>query len=201
MPAQRPQTLTRAIDATAEDLPFPDDSFDAAMSTFSIHQWSDRRTGLAELRRVARGPVVILTADPNLIDRFWLIEYAPEVLHAEWQRYPSPELLAAGLGGSVRIANVPIPLDCVDGFNEAYYGRPELLLDPGARLSCSAWSFVDDTIHERFVRDLTADLGSGLWDQRFGHLRSQPTFEGSLILVVADRPRGFGRGTTMDQQS
>jgi SAM-dependent methyltransferase len=164
MGAQRPQTLTHAIDATAEDLPFPDGSFDAAISTFSIHQWSDLRTGLAELRRVARGPVVILTADPNLLDRFWLIEYAPEVLHAEWQRYPSPEVLAAGLGGSVRIANVPIPLDCVDGFNEAYYGRPELLLDPGARLSCSAWSFVDDTIHERFVRDLTADLGSGLWD-------------------------------------
>jgi SAM-dependent methyltransferase len=188
MRAQRPPTLAPAIDATAEDLPFPDDSFDAAMATFSVHQWSDLRTGLAEIRRVTRGPVVILTGDPSLIDHFWLVEYAPEVLEVERQRYPSPEVLATGLGGSVRTANVPIPLDCVDGFNEAYYGRPEFLLNPDARRSCSAWSFVDETVEERCVRDLAADLESGHWDQRFGELRRQSTFEGSLILVVADRP-------------
>ncbi|MFD9428522.1 MULTISPECIES: hypothetical protein [unclassified Streptomyces] len=44
---------------------------------------------------------------------------------------------------------VPIPLDCTDGFDEAYYGRPEMLLDPAARQACSAWSFVDDEVRER----------------------------------------------------
>jgi len=39
---------------------------------------------------------------------------------------------------------VPIPLLCQDGFNEAYYGRPEKLLDDEARPACSAWSFVDE---------------------------------------------------------
>ena len=33
------------MDATAEDLPFADSCFDAAMTTFSVHQWSDLRAG------------------------------------------------------------------------------------------------------------------------------------------------------------
>jgi hypothetical protein len=32
----------------AEHLPFPDDSFDAAMTTFSVHQWSDLKAGPAD---------------------------------------------------------------------------------------------------------------------------------------------------------
>ena len=36
---------------------------------------------------------------------------------------------------------MPIPLDCEDGFVEAFYGRPEALLDPEVRRSQSAWAF------------------------------------------------------------
>jgi hypothetical protein len=53
---QRPPHLPAAIDAVAEHLPFDDASFDAAMSTFSVHQWKDLDAGLRELRRVTRGP-------------------------------------------------------------------------------------------------------------------------------------------------
>ena len=185
MRAKRPARLAVAVDATAEHLPFDDDAFDAAMTTFSVHQWSDLRAGLREMRRVTRGPVVILTCDPDLVRGFWLHEYAPEVLDTEARRYPSTEELAAGLGGGVTIAKVPVPLDCTDGFNEAYYGRPESLLDPAARLSCSAWSFPGADVHDRFTRELTRDLADGTWDRRHGHLRSQPALDGSLILVTS----------------
>jgi len=47
MRAQRPAGLAVAVDATAEDLPFPDAAFDAAMTTFSVHQWSDCGRGCA----------------------------------------------------------------------------------------------------------------------------------------------------------
>jgi len=185
MRSQRPTHLGAAIDATAEDLPFPDNSFDAAMTTFSVHQWSDLGAGLREVRRVTRGPVVILTCDPGLVHRYWLHEYAPEVIDAEARRYPPLAALADGLGGPTREVLVPVPLDCADGFNEAYYGRPEALLDPLARLSCSAWSFLDDAGQLRFSERLSRDLANGSWDDRFGHLRSQPTFNGSLVLVVS----------------
>jgi SAM-dependent methyltransferase len=185
MRAKRPAHLATAVDATAESLPFDDDAFDAAMTTFSVHQWSDLRAGLREMRRVTRGPVVILTCDPDLVRAFWLQEYAPEVLDTEARRYPSTADLADGLGGVVTIDKVPVPLDCTDGFNEAYYGRPEALLDPAARLSCSAWSFPGLAVHDRFTSQLSRDLADGTWDRRHGHLRTQPALDGSLILVTS----------------
>lgn len=187
----RPAHLPAAIDAVAESLPFADRSFAAAMSTFSIHQWSDLAAGLSEVRRVTQGPIVILTCDPARVRDFWLYAYAPEVLDTEARRYPSLATLEAHLGGETTSVLVPIPIDCRDGFNEAYYARPEQLLDPGARLACSAWSFVDEGVQRRCVDDLRRDLSSGAWDARHGALRQTPLFEGSLVLVVsrADRAR------------
>lgn len=185
MRAQRPSHLPEAIDATAEKLPFADQSLDASMATFTVHQWSDLKAGLAEMRRVSRGPVLVLSCDPNELERSWLFNYAPEMIAVEASRYPAMETIADHLGGTIEILPVPIPLACIDGFGEAYYGRPELMLDPGARLANSAWSFVDPSIGERFVAELGRDLRDGTWDARYGHLRTQPFFEGSLRLIVA----------------
>lgn len=185
MRAQRPTRLARAVDAVAEDLPFADGEFEGSMTLFSVHQWSDVAAGLREMRRVTRGPVVLLTCDPKLVTDFWLYEYAPEVLDVEARRYPPIEEMAGALGGTGSIQTVPVPLDCTDGFNEAYYGRPEMLLDPAARQACSAWSFIDDGVRERFDERLRRDLESGAWDERFGHLRTQETCEGSLVIVRA----------------
>jgi hypothetical protein len=140
MRSQRPPHLPTAIDAVAEQLPFADAAFDASMSTFSVHQWKDLGAGLKELRRVTRGPVVIMSCEPAELDRFWLQTYCPEVICVEAGRYPPLERIARELGGRSEILPVPIPLDCSDGFNEADYGRPEMLLDAQARLACSAWS-------------------------------------------------------------
>ncbi|HEY2672026.1 MAG TPA: hypothetical protein VGJ07_16865 [Rugosimonospora sp.] len=79
---------------------------------------------------------------------------------------------------------VPIPIDCVDGFTEAYYARPEMFLDPRVRAAQSAWGFVDDDAITRGMERLRADLDSGAWDERYGRLRTQPEFTGSLRLLV-----------------
>jgi SAM-dependent methyltransferase len=185
MRAQRPTHLAAAIDAVAERLPFPDGHFDAAMTTFSVHQWTRLEDGLREMRRVARGPVVVLSCDPDLVQRFWLNDYAPDVLAAEARRYPALDRMATVLGGTTEIVPVPIPLMCRDGFNEAYYGRPERLLEPAARLACSAWSFVSEDTAAGYVKHLRGDLASGAWDRKHGHLRAAPEFDGSLRLIVA----------------
>ncbi|GGF68542.1 hypothetical protein GCM10007301_30270 [Azorhizobium oxalatiphilum] len=184
MRAQRPAHLAPAVDAVAERLPFADGSFDAALASFTVHQWTDLSAGLAEMRRVSSGPVVILSCDPDALDCGWLPSYAPEAIAVEASRYPAIDRIVAGLGGTVEVIPVPIPLHCTDGFGEAYYGRPERLLDPGARRANSAWSFVDASVGTRFVAALGRDLEDGTWDRRFGHLRTQPHFEGSLRLIV-----------------
>jgi SAM-dependent methyltransferase len=188
---RRSPALPPAIDAYAEQLPFPDRVFDAAMGTFTLHQWADLASGLAEVRRVTRGPVVFLTCDPALLRTYWLYEYAPEVIETEASRYPSPSTLVAGLGGVTTVTPVPIPLDCTDGFNDAYYGRPEMLLEPAVRLACSAWSFVEPTAVARFEAHLAGDLANGVWDAKHGHLRNQEYLVGSLVLVVS-MPGPFG---------
>ena len=185
MRAQRPTHFPQAVDAVAEDLPFADGSFDASMASFSVHQWSDLRAGLAQMRRVTRGPVLILTCDPDMLHRSWLQNYAPEMIEVEARRYPSMQSIGNGLGGNVEVISIPIPLHCSDGFSEAYYGRPEALLDPGARRANSAWSFVDASVETRFVETLTLDLRNGVWNERYGYLRDQPFFDGSLRLVVS----------------
>lgn len=185
MRAQRPAHLSKAIDAVAEDLPFDDDSFDASMASVTVHQWSDLEKGLAEMQRVTRGPIVLLVCDPARMHDYWLSDYIPEVREHEARRFPAIERLVAALGGHARIAPVPIPLDCRDGFNEAYYGRPEMFLDPNARLACSSWSLVPEEAVERFVHTLSNDLESGRWDAKYGHLRTQPFFDGPLRLVIS----------------
>ncbi|MEE1820355.1 class I SAM-dependent methyltransferase [Streptomyces sp. SP18ES09] len=185
MRARRPPGRSVAVDAVAEDLPFADGEFEAAMTLFSVHQWSDVTAGLREMRRVTRGPVTVLTCDPARVRDFWLDAYAPDVLDTEARRHPPVAEIAEALGGTISVEAVPIPLDCTDAFNEAYYGRPEMLLDPAARQPCSAWSFVGDDARERFDRTLRADLESGAWDERLGHLRTRPSYQGSLVVVRA----------------
>lgn len=185
MRAQRPPHLSAAVDGVAESLPFPDDHFDAAMATFTVHQWADVQAGLREMRRVTRGPVLILTCDPDEVEHFWLNSYAPQVLATEARRYPSLGRITAALGDPADILQVSIPLECKDGFNEAYYGRPERLLEDQARLACSAWSFVDRSVSDQYVQHLRRDLDTGVWDSRHGHLRTQPEFHGSLRLIVS----------------
>lgn len=183
MRARRPARLATAIDAVAEDLPFEDGRFDASMALFSVDQWSDPAAGLREMRRVTRGPVVILTCDPALVREFWLYDFAPDVLDTEARRHPPLAALTGALGGTVTVESVPVPLDCTDDFNEAYYGRPEMLLDPAARRACSAWSFIDDRARQEFDISLRRALGCGAWDEAYGHLRGRPTYRGSLVLV------------------
>jgi SAM-dependent methyltransferase len=184
MRAKRPSTAP-VVDAVAEALPFPDDAFDAGMAVATVHQWPDHDTGLRELRRVARGPVAVLSFDPAVIAQAWFAEYAPEIADADAARMPTPEAVAARLGGHTETAVVPIPLDCTDGFAEAYYGRPERLLEEPVRRAQSGWAFLSPGAEARAVERLRSDLADGTWDARHGHLRNQPWHDGSLRLVVS----------------
>lgn len=191
MRAQRPPHLSPAIDARAESLPLDDASVDASMAILTVHQWNNAAKGLSELRRVTRGPIVILTFDGDLLHRFWLEHYVPELIQAEHHRFLAISSIVQSLSTSqalshsqVQVQHVPIPKDCTDGFTEAYYARPETFLIPGVTKAQSAWSFVSQAIQDRFKQHLAADLASGAWDAKFADYRDLPTFDGSLRLIV-----------------
>lgn len=185
MRAERPADRAPAVDATADHLPFETDGFDAAMASVTIHQWPDPGAGLREMRRVSRGPVVILTFSPQVPEPWWQPEYVPELFEVEARRMPAIDRIADALGGEVEVQVVPIPADCIDGFGQAFFARPERTLDPVVRRAMSAWSFLDDAVVARYERELGADLESGAWDERWGRFRDLESFDGGLRLVIA----------------
>ncbi len=185
MRAQRAAEAAPAIDARAEALPFDDDSVDAAMACVTIHHWQPPAAGLAELRRVARGPVVVFTFDLDHLPA-WQQEYLAEGLAIERPRFQSLDAVAAALGGDTRIERIPTPADCTDGFFEAFWNRPEQLLDPDVRAAQSMWALLSPGAEERIVAGLAASLRSGAWDAEHGRLRNLTEYDGALRLVVSE---------------
>jgi SAM-dependent methyltransferase len=185
MRAQRPAGAAPAVDARAEALPFDDEAFDAAMACVTIHHWEPAEAGLAELRRVARGPVVVFTFD---LDRLpaWQREHLAEGIEIERPRFSSIETVATALGGRTRVERIPTPADCSDGFFEAFWNRPERLLDSAVRAAQSMWALLPAGAEERIVTRLRDSLDSGAWDAEHGHLREREEFDGALCLVVSE---------------
>ena len=168
MIAQRPEGSAPVVRAFAEELPFEDRSFDAAMVVLSDHHWSDHERGLAELRRVARR-VVLLTWDPAATFESWLVgEYLPcfeELIPKGFRIQQTVDAL-----GGARVEPVPIPHDCLDGFLHAYWRRPHAYLDPQVRAGISACALMDRDCLEEGVARLAADLESGAWERRHADL-------------------------------
>jgi len=186
MIAQRPPDAAPAVQARAEDLPFEDDSFDAAMAVITIHHWDDPRAGLAEMVRVARRRVVVLTFDAPVLGESWMVrEYFPPLQRVHEGYMPPIADLLEWLPGA-HIEPVPIPSRCTDAFWCTFWDRPELLLDPELRKGSSGWHLVDPAEVEAGLDALRADLESGRWDKRNGHLRDAPEFDVGLRLVVAE---------------
>ena len=188
MRAQRPAGAAPAIAARAEALPFDDDAVDAAMACLTIHHWQPPEAGLAELRRVARGPVVIFTFE--LRGGAWLPAWQQELpgRRAGDRATALPRHRRRGRRPRrrTRVERIPTPGDCVDGFFEAFWRRPEALLDPAVRSAQSMWALLDPGVEERIVARLSAALESGAWDAEHGHLRAQESFDGALRLVISE---------------
>jgi SAM-dependent methyltransferase len=184
MRAQRPAGAAPVIAARAESLPFDDDAVDAAMACLTVHHWEPPAAGLAELRRVARGPVVVFTFELDCLPA-WQRDFLREGLELERPRFPAIDEVAAALAGRTRIERIATPGDCVDGFFEAHWRRPEALLDPAVRSAQSMWALLPEGVEQRIVARLSAALESGAWDAEHGQLRKQEAFAGALRLVIS----------------
>lgn len=184
MRSQRPADAAPCVAASAEELPFEDHTFDAAMAVATVHHWQDPIAGLREMRRVARR-VVVFTHDSShagWLHRFWLTrDYLPEVADLLAGR-PSLTELADSIGA--RVEPVLIPWDCADGFFEAYWRRPEAYLDESVRRGVSVWGKVGTVAEQRAVSRLGDDLASGRWAERNRDLIDLDAAELGLRLLI-----------------
>lgn len=185
MVAQRGPGSAPALRAVAGALPFADATFDAAMAVLTVHHWPDPEAGLAELCRVARR-VVVLTFDPAVHFSYWLVrEYLPEIGALPSAAVPSIGRVAEALGAD-RVETVPVPADCVDGFNWAYWRRPAAYLDPEVRACISGLAQLPAALVAERMSRLARDLADGTWDARHADLRHLDAVDGGFRLVVRE---------------
>ena len=179
MIAQRENT-TRVVRGVAEALPFADDAFDAALAVLTLHHWHDKTRGLGEMRRVARGPVVVMTWDPHYVD-CWLHDYFPGLWQVDRDNFP-PMAAYERVLGELEVRLVPVPHDCTDGFFGAYWRRPEAYLDRNVRAAISGFQSFDATPGtERLARDLR----DGTWQARYAGILNKDDLDLGYRLIVA----------------
>jgi SAM-dependent methyltransferase len=184
MIAQRAPGAAPVVRAPAEELPFDDASFDAAMVVLSDHHWEDHARGLAELRRVAPR-VVLFTWEPATARDNWVVrDYFPRFEELIPQGYRLEHTLER-LGGA-RSEVVPIPHDCEDGFFHAYWRRPHAYLDPAVRAGISVFSLMEPDIVQEGLERLRRDLETGEWERRNAALLEVDELDAGYRLLVGE---------------
>src|SRR5262245_57795773 len=182
---QREAGSSPIVQAPAERLPFRDGTFDAALAVLTLHHWTDWRGGLDEMRRVANR-LVVFHFEPGDVGAFWLTEvYFPEIVELDRGRCPSVADLVRYVGGC-RVERIAIPHDCADGFLAAFWRRPEAYLDPRVRAGISGFARLDQDVVAHGIARLKADLESGAWEERFGHIRSLDSLDVCYRLLVTE---------------
>jgi SAM-dependent methyltransferase len=181
---QRPADGAPAVQASAVELPLRDGAVAAALAVLTIHHWPDRRRGLAELARVARRRIVVLTWDPAW-SGFWLVDdYFPELVAMDRPIFPTLHDFERAWG-AIDVRPVLVPHDCVDGFLGAYWRRPAAYLDAAVRAGMSTFAKLRDL--DAGLSRLRCDLEDGTWKRRHGHLLEHADVDLGYRLVVARR--------------
>jgi SAM-dependent methyltransferase len=174
------------VRAVAEHLPIRANAVDAALAVLTIHHWSDVDAGVAEMIRVARRRIVILTWDHTVFRQFWLLrEYLPAAAEMD-MRLAVPIAKLVSLLGNASIQKVPIPYDCADGFGGAYWRRPHAYLDAEVRAGISMLALTAEPELREGLSRLEADLTTGAWTDRHTDLLDKTHLDLGYRLVVSD---------------
>jgi SAM-dependent methyltransferase len=172
------------VNGFAEALPFAAGAFDAAMAILTIHHWTDLTRGLQELRRVARRQVVLFF-EPLSTHDFWALDYFPAALSLGTEQHAPGE---AELREHLEVRSVDpvlVPRDCLDGFGAAFWCRPEAYADPAVQAGMSWLAQLPAADLEAGSARLRADLDSGEWVRRHGHLLDLDQYDGGYRIAVA----------------
>ncbi|HEY1918559.1 MAG TPA: methyltransferase domain-containing protein [Streptosporangiaceae bacterium] len=174
----------RRVRAAAQALPFTAGAFDAAMAVMTVHHWADLAAGLAEMRRVAARQLVF-TWDPGWDRVLWVVEeYVPEIGDLERSRFAPLEQVVEVMAAHT-VVPFPVPWDFADGYQPAFWRRPEAYLDPRIRAASSTFASLPDAVVTPAMDRLRRDLDSGTWHQRHRDLLQAEAVDYGYRLLIA----------------
>jgi hypothetical protein len=79
----------------------------------------------------------------------------------------------------------PIPWDFTDGYQPAFWRRPEAYLDPIVRAASSTFATLPDDVVQPAMERLRKDLESGAWHERHRKLLAAETMDFGYRLLIA----------------
>jgi SAM-dependent methyltransferase len=172
------------VQGVAEHLPFHDGTFDVAMAILTVHHWEDLNAGLAELRRVARRQVVF-TWDPDHERKLWITtDYVPAIDEMETNRFTPLASIVDALAAHT-VERFEIPHDFTDGFQAAFWRRPEMYLDPEVRAASSTFATLPPQLVEPGIERLRSDLRTGKWRETYEELLALESADLGHRIVIA----------------
>lgn len=183
------------VNSTAEEIPSPDEFFDAAYCTLSMHHFTNQKQALIEIFRVLKtgGKYVAFTADPRRMNvANWMPRYFGPIYDKAMKVFPSTEKLIdtiKNISGSdhVKIIPFPLPPDLTDGFFCSSWRYPERYIDPTFRQGISHFQLAEKAHVQEMISKLRDDLETGIWDNEFGNIRKYEGLECGYFFVSATK--------------
>jgi len=149
-----------------------------------VHHWEDLNAGLAELRRVARRQV-LFTWDPDHRRKLRITtDYVPAIDELETSRFTSLMSIVDALGAHT-VETFEIPHDFTDGFQAAFWRRPEMYLDAEVRAASSTFASLSPELVLPGIERLRRDLETRSWHETYAELLAQETVDFGHRIVIA----------------
>jgi len=174
----------------AHNINLSSSSVDGVVVINAIHHFEKLEESLKEIYRIIhKGPLLIITFDPEVAKRNWWFKYWPKLKDYEDTQYLKIYDLKKNIQNTfhniVEEYIYKIPYDFNDVFSAATWKRPYLLLNPEIRDGMSIFASLDDNYVNNGIRQLERDLKSGKWDEENFHLLKKEFFDvGCRIIRV-----------------
>lgn len=179
--------------AQADVLPYTSRTFSGVLCTLAIHHFDTLIPAFQEIYRVLdTGNLVIFTATPKQIHKYWLVEYFPEAMRKSAEQMPSLENVKNALNEagfkSVDIAPYSVQENLQDLFLYSGKHRPELYLNANVRSGISTFALLasPDEITTGCQR-LAADIESGMISNIINKYEHD---QGDYLFVIAHKVNG-----------
>ncbi len=182
------------IQGAAENIPLDTNAVDASMGILTLHHWRDWKQGLAEIIRISRSNITLLTHTPDL-DDFWLLDYFPQIKEIDQRIFPKIDDISSEAEirrWTLKSIPINIPGDCSDGFLGAYWKRPDAYFNDKVRRSISTFNLLDPLEVQEILDNLRADLQSGAWNRRYGDIKYLDALDVGYRLLQIVPPTLYG---------
>ncbi|MCJ7772150.1 MAG: class I SAM-dependent methyltransferase [Desulfobacterales bacterium] len=184
----KPNNNITWLSGTAESIPLPDNSVDGVIIVLAIHHFSSLKDASAEMQRICpNGPIVVFTLDPRKGEEPWFKDYFPEIYEQDFKSFPPIDTVAntIAMNGSWawEIKSFPLPDDLSDKNMYSAWNGPERYFDPQFRQNTSGLAKASQNIVQTGLEKLKHDMEAGIWDKKYGHLRTQKEFDAGFRFV------------------